>query len=645
MRRWLLLLLSCSLSCAAVAAPPPATPDRLPTSAFAQLPFVEQAHLSPSGTRLAGIFGLGGVQSVLIMPLIRDSNPDEHSFRMEIPDGVEIDWVRWANEDFLLAGLRQRHSDLELDFYVTRLLVIDRVKRGITRPLWNLNGQNVSDVVWKPAVDGDNRILLAGQDSIFENDEGLWPSVYEVSLANGRGRIVQRGRAGVTEWVADNAGVVRLGIGFRPSALSWTVSYRSRGNDSFKLTDVADTRKGEGVIRPMAIRSDSDIGFALHLDDKGKSGLWEYDIARQADVKLIAASEALPIDGAILSADGSTVIGVTQAHGPTRWLDPALAELQAQFDKSVPGRTADIISLSRDRSRMLVEVGAPDTPGLLYYFDTSDGVLHKVALVNEAIGARHLAPVRLVRYKARDGLDIEAVLTLPAGREPRDLPLVVLPHGGPWANDEPRYDYWTQFLANRGYAVIQPNFRGSTGYGSAFERKGEGQMGLAMQDDISDAVRWAVSQGIANAGRVCIVGAFYLGYAAMWGIVKDPGQYRCAISIAGVSNVRRDVNDFGTDLLGKLYTAQWTAMAPDFAAVSPSNFVEKIKAPLLLIHGQKDVRVDYHQSQRMFDKMTKAGKTVEYVLLPKADHNFGRQADRQALLEAMEGFLARYNPS
>ena len=294
---------------------------------------------------------------------------------------------------------------------------------------------------------------------------------------------------------------------------------------------------------------------------------------------------------------------------------------------------------------MIVRISTPDNPGLLIYYDATTQELMQIASVNETIGNKRLARSKLVQYKARDGLEIEGVLTLPKGKTAKDLPFIVMPHGGPWGHDGLTYNYWTQFLANMGYAVLQPNFRGSTGYGADFERAGQGQMGFAMQDDISDGVSWAVEQGIANPKRVCIVGASYGGYAAMWGIVKDPDQYRCAFSIAGVANLRREVNDFGGAIRKNLYRSQWEKMTPDFKAVSPIHAVDKIQTPLLLIHGKKDVTVDYDQSNDMNRAMEKAGKSVEFVSLPLADHYFSREADRLVLLQSMEAFLTKHNPA
>jgi dipeptidyl aminopeptidase/acylaminoacyl peptidase len=169
-------------------------------------------------------------------------------------------------------------------------------------------------------------------------------------------------------------------------------------------------------------------------------------------------------------------------------------------------------------------------------------------------------------------------------------------------------------------------------------------MGLAMQDDITDGLAWAVKEGIADPKRACIVGASYGGYAAMWGIAKDPALYRCAVSIAGVANVRREVNDFGNYFMGGKYRDDWKRMSPDFAAISPLGAVERIKTPLLLVHGKKDITVDYAQSNAMFGKMRSAGKLVELVTLPEADHSFSREADRVTLLTALETFLLKHNP-
>ena len=226
----------------------------------------------------------------------------------------------------------------------------------------------------------------------------------------------------------------------------------------------------------------------------------------------------------------------------------------------------------------------------------------------EGLGTEAFNPVKTIRYKARDGLEISAVLTLPRERDAKQLPLILMPHGGPFARDSETWNWWAQFLAERGYAVLQPNYRGSSGYGAAFAEKGEGQWGLAMQDDLNDALDWAVKQGIADAKRVCIAGASYGGYAAMRAAQRDGERFRCAVSYAGVSDLTSMMR-YDSRFLNHGTRRDWMKeQAPDFRAVSPIYFPEQFSVPILLMHGKKDLRVQVKQSREMAEKLDKAGK-------------------------------------
>lgn len=632
---------------AAAAAPAGHAPAGVPpVSAFAKLPFIEKPALSPDGMFIAGLFGVPGGQMIGIKNLFSNGK----MISLGIPDGMQVRWIRWVNADNIILGvdaLRPVEGD---NWYISRLISINTRTAKVTRLLWDLNGQNTSDVLWTPS-DGSDEILVAAQGSIYLEAD-FWPSVYRVNVKTGQKTKVLAGRTGVNNWSADNRGKVRAGIVYDDKTRRFRLIYRGTADgESFRTIDSADTRKREVLQPPFLFLPDGDQALVMHDDAKGRSGIYQTDLRAQKDVATVFAMPEsagnVEVAGPLLSDDGTTLLGAatTRPDGAIHWIDPNLAALQAQFQAAVGARQARIVSFSADRSRMLVMVGGADSPGTLYYYHVEKGALEKVAAMNPDLGAGRLGPVRLIRYRARDGVEIEGVLTLPKGADARALPFIVMPHGGPWGRDGLDYDYWAQFLASRGYAVLQPNFRGSTGYGTEFLHKGEGQLGLAMQDDVTDGVRWAVAEGIADARRVCIIGGSYGGYAAMWGIAKDPDLYRCAISIAGVSSLRREVNDFGGNLMGGKYKDDWTRMTPDFDAVSPFHAVDRITAPLLLIHGRKDVRVDASQSARMFTRMKNAGKTVDYVPLPLADHYFTREADRAALLAAMEGFLDKHNPA
>ena len=632
---------------APTAAPAPAatpTPgEKLPVDSFARLPFVEYPAISPDGTHWAGLLGLGGIQSIAILNIF---DKPAVAVRVLVPDQTNVRWLRWANADNVLIGLDALVNVEHENWYVSRLVGLNRVTGKVTYLLWDVGGQNASDVVWIPK-NGGNEVLIAAQNSIYEELE-WWPAVHRVDVTTGHDRVVLQPHPGISDWMADGEGTIRAGVGYDDTRRSSRLVYRPAGSkDSFRTVDRAENRKGESLLRPFLFLPGGDHALVIHDNSKGMSAIYEVDLATQADVRTVYEPPSGEVDDVLISDDGTTLLAATVSDPDIgkHWLDPGLAALQVQLEKSVPTAGVVIESVSADRQRMLVRIGAADMPGQLSFLDLKDGVLHKLAAFNEAIGTRHLAPVKLVHYQARDGLAIEAVLTLPVGREPKSLPLVLMPHGGPWAQDGLDYDYWVQFLANRGYAVLQPNFRGSTGYGTKFMHAADGQLGLAMQDDVTDGVRWAVSQGLADEHRVCIVGASYGGYAAMWGIAKDPEQYRCAISIAGVSSLKREVNDFASSTHENISRDAWERMAPNFDAVSPINAVDRMKTPLLLIHGKKDITVAYVHSSKMYDRMRKAGRTVEFLSLPLADHYYTRQEDRVAVLNAMDAFLARYNPA
>jgi dipeptidyl aminopeptidase/acylaminoacyl peptidase len=295
--------------------------------------------------------------------------------------------------------------------------------------------------------------------------------------------------------------------------------------------------------------------------------------------------------------------------------------------------------------RVVVSASSPDRPTSHYVFTVPTQKLALLGHEYPAFGEEVLAPVRTVTYTARDGLELQAVLTLPNGKEAKNLPIIVLPHGGPGARDEENFDWWTQFLADRGYAVLQPNYRGSTGFGNAFYEAGQGEWGLKMQDDVDDALAWAVAEGIADKGRACIAGGSYGGYVAMRAAERNPDLYRCSVSFAGVSDLKKLLT-FDRQFLNDLATADyWNNRATDLDAVSPIHRPQAVGIPVLVVHGKRDLRVPVAQSRDYASALQKAGKNATYIEQPLGDHHFTRQEDRLQFLQAMETFLDQYNPA
>ena len=625
----------------------PAPRKEWPVEAFAELPMMVEPQLSPNGMHLAARVARNGELLLMIASIADEPN----RVRTLSLGENDLNWWRWVNDDWLIAGIGSETSVQGMPWSISRVASIKRDGSKINILAKNVAAQNGDDVIWV-ASDGSPRILLAYQSSIYDDEAGFWPQVDEVDVTNGRMRPVVQPRRNVMSWYADATGAVRMGVGYEDTTRMAKLLYRDDGRSNFRVIDRANRRRDESMVVPMLFTADP--GKAIASDDhEGTYALYEYDLTRLELGKKIFAAPGFDIDGIERDTAGTGLAGVRYtADGPeVHWFDEGLAKIQADIDKAVGAqRRARIVSASRDHQRMIVHVGSADQPGTYYYYDTSAGVMSSLSKISQNFGPGiHLSPVRTIRYKARDGLEITAVLTLPAGRDPKNLPLILMPHGGPFARDSEEWDWWVQFLAYRGYAVLQPNYRGSSGYGTALAEKGEGQWGLAMQDDLNDAVDWAVKEGIADAKRVCIVGASYGGYAAMRGAQRDGGRYRCAISYAGVSDLSAMMRYDGRFLNHGTRKDWMKQQAPDFASVSPINFAGQLSTPILLMHGRKDRRVQVSQSREMAEKLKAAGKIAGrdyiYVEQPLADHFFSRQADRLDFLQRMDAFLKEHNPA
>ena len=325
-----------------------------------------------------------------------------------------------------------------------------------------------------------------------------------------------------------------------------------------------------------------------------------------------------------------------------------MKKLQADIDRALPEYVNITVGWSKDEKRALVWSSSASDPGQYFLLDRATS--HMSAVVNPYpdIDPDQLSPVKPVRYQARDGLTLRGYLTLPRNREAKNLPLILLPHGGPFVRDDWDYDPFVQFFANRGYAVLQPEFRGSTGFGKDFVSKGYGEIGKRMQDDLDDGVDWLVKSGQVDPKRVCIVGWSYGGYAALWGAIRNPERYRCAVSWAGptdmIAMMRYDRGQFSAKRYFREWRSKFSSDA-DLRAVSPINFATQLKVPVLIGHGEEDDNVPVKQSHQMVDALTRAGANVTSVFYKDSKHDFGSSKDLEDWLKHLEAFLAKYNPA
>lgn len=631
-------VLVASMPIAAPARAQQASPAPLDVSVFAELPSLEGPELSPNGKFIAAKIAVAGTQYFAIVPL------DGGKPRLVGLGDNDLNKWSWVNDDWLVIGIGQQVPVDGDSWYVTRSLGVSALGNKIVKLAARDAAQDADDVIWI-ASDGTPRIRMALQTSIYSNMPGFWPQVEEIDVSTGKRKPVQHGREGIWDWYADGSGAIRMGTGTSLDGRTQRAVYRDGGGGQFKTIDKARTHRDTLTIPALFLK---EPGKAVMIadDEDGFSALYELDIATMARGKLLFATKGYDIGGLIPDASGFGYVGVyvNQSKPGIHWTDPALAKMQETVAGMIKGGEPRIVSLSRDRSTAIVHVGGANAPGAYFVYRAADGSLDRLVTNNSTIAMKRLNPVRTIRYRARDGLEIAAVLTLPLGKKNK-LPLIVMPHGGPFARDAEEWDWWTQFLAERGYAVVQPNYRGSSGYGTIFAQKGQGQWGLAMQDDLNDAVTELATLGIADPKRVCMVGASYGGYAAMRAAQRDGKLYRCAVSFAGVSDLNRMLRQNG-DFLGGAARQDWLKMqAPDLKGVSPINYAGEFSIPLLLIHGKKDRVVPHVHSRALAQKLKAAGKDVLYIEQPEADHHFSRSEDRLEFLKALEAFLARHNPA
>jgi dipeptidyl aminopeptidase/acylaminoacyl peptidase len=649
-KKWCLFAAAAAVAmggaCAAVQAqeqaatsPAKPVPGKVDTAVFAELPLLESPEVSPDGKRFAGQLAVNGKQYFAVVAF------DGSSRQLVATGDTDLNWWRWVNDEWLVVGIG-RTTPVEGDeWYITRALGVNANTGKMVMLNTRETGQNGGKLVWS-AHDGTPRILLAAQTSIYSNDAGFWPRVDEVDVSTGKHKRVLDGREGVMDWYADATGLVRMGIGSSDDGRQRRLLYRPDARHDFRVVDRA---KGvhDSLLVPSLFLPDPGKALVVQDDDKGFSALWEFDLATMQTGKQIFGTPGYDISGPAVDPIRSTLLGVevTENRTSTHWIDPAMAALQKKLSGMVQAAQVEITSFNADHSVAIARVGDATAPGAYFVYHAADGSLDPLAMNNQTLKLRRLHPVKTIRYKARDGLEIAAVLTLPRGSTGKNLPLILMPHGGPSARDEEDWDWWSQFLADRGYAVIKPNYRGSTGYGTSFLRKAEGQWGLAMQDDLNDAVKALVDQGIADPKRVCVVGGSYGGYAALRAAQRDGKLFRCAVSFAGVSDLGRMVA-FDSQFLGGGLGKDWMkAQAPDFKAVSPLYHPEEFSTPVLIVHGKKDRRVPFKQSKLMADRLQAAGKPFEFIEQPEGDHHFTRGEDRLSFLKALEAFLAKYNPA
>ena len=612
-------------------------------AAFGRLPAVQSVAISPDGQAVAMV---GGATDRRLLTISTIDQPNPVSIDL---GSVRAYNVRWAGDGYILVEVtkHEKPSWSKFSYNFTRDLIIDR-KGGLKGWLLNnspetallVNGRTVYKVIGgdKPVafVRGlDSRVRGATNDTRFaENHDTTQSAIFKVDVATGKGSVVDRSEA--WNWAFDNNGEARAKVDSANSAI--VLSARGKGQSGWRTLSTAKDR-ALGLIG----YSDPEDTLYWYQED-GENGATRYRKTNLADGTTTMIETSGPLDVTFDPHNGQA-IGMVD-DGAEKWTDAKLAAADAALSKAFKGRAVDLISWSADRGRIVVRVASPDQPASWYLFEPGRKELSPIGDEYPELKDAALGKKTFFRYAARDGLSIPAYLHMPPTGG-KDLPLIVLPHGGPNANDGPGFDYEAQFLASRGYAVLQPQFRGSTGYGYALRKAGHQEWGGKMQTDLIDGINHLAKEGVIDPRRVCIVGASYGGYAALQSMTAFSDTYRCGVSVNGISDpgqmVVQEGRIFGnvnkSDMLQDL-----GSNAEEIARITPANFVTNVKGPILLVYSSQDTTVQPDQSKRMHEKLKASGKDSTLVEVAGDDHYMMSAASRIQMLGAVETFLAKNLP-
>jgi dipeptidyl aminopeptidase/acylaminoacyl peptidase len=631
---WLFLLAFLAFPAAAAA----------PVEAYGRLPSIEQAALSPGGSKIAFIQTTADWHVLAIYDLSQSKMIDA----MRVGD-QKIRAIEWADDDHLLLTTASSQMPMELtgervEWHLMR--VYNLKSKKLTTLLEHVRGgvTTMNVVYGRPVVqqkDGETLLYVQG---IYVQDR-TEKALFRVNLTSGSESVIRQGGDATQEWLVDDNGEIVAEQDYWEQNHEWAIRLFHGGR-------VPQTVSGIAAVDPPDMLGLSATGDAVvvALTETGgvswkplmiKDGTWGPEIS---------ANESL--SDLVLKDGSESMIGTGFVGDTTRYhfVDPALQEGWDWTTRVFRFQRAEFVSASADHSRIIAKIMGPKAGYGYYLADVKERYTQTIGNIYD--GVAQIAEVRPLKYAAADGLEIPAYLTLPPDRPAKNLPVIVLPHGGPQARDTLGFDWWAQALAAQGYAVLQPNFRGSD-LGQEWIARGYGEWGRKMQTDLSDGLSYLAAQGIGDPKRACIVGASYGGYAALAGVALQSDIYRCAVAVAGISDLGRLMQwvmrkEAYGDKLGLRYWERFLGVTnPDdrrLDAISPLKHADQIKVPLLLIHGRDDTTVPYDQSADLAKALKNAVNPVEFVTLDKEDHYLSRGATRLQMLRSSVEFLRKYNP-
>ena len=655
-------VLAIALSTTAIPADAQTTPGeplatKMSLDNLAALPTMSTLRLSPKGDRMLATLGGGNDFLYAVIDLVKGGKPQVFATAQTYKDAGQrtLSSYRWFDDRYVLLTLTSRENVAGFRVDLQRLASFDTQTGKVQDLGWDNATADAADVLH---LDPDNgRVLVARQANGDGNTERAF--LYQVDwidVASGKIlQTVQRTNPIVNGWIADGDGIVRMGTSYDRDSGQARYLYRSGPKENFrtvqKTKDVDFTGTG---IQPQIFLDEPDMAI-VSSNHEGHDAIYKANLATMEITEKLFDVAGYDVGGAIPTEDEKNLAGYAYATDRVhyKWVDPKLVQVQQYFDEQFGESNWQIVSTNKGDTKFIIALARPSQLDTYYLYDLSSGSLKLVSYESIKLKDGMLNPVSMLNYKASDGLSMQAAVTMPRLRTgQKNLPVVVLTHGGPYGvRDYASYDQWAQSIAEQGYVVVQPNYRGSGGYGSEFLKAGRKDgFGTRMQDDLNDAVDTLAAQGTVDKLRACMMGWSYGGYASARAAQRDPDRWRCTIAGAGVYDLPK-MRAYDEEYLGNFGANYLSKGAASLTDVSPARNAGGKWSPILIVHGVRDPRVPIEQARTLRDALKGAGKKegVDYAYLeqPKNGH-YGIYFTKEERLEWLGGataWLARYNPA